>query len=221
MDFLVSKEIIPNFRNDNVLLYNEDCLKVLEELPDNSIDLIVSDIPYHIVIGSRCSKKQGYPAKNQGKLFEYDSIKPKEYMQLLYDKLKDGTHCYLMINEKNLAHLQLEAEKVGFKFQQLIIWNKGNALPNHYYMRCYECILMLRKGKAKDINDMKIKNILDIPNIKAGTKLHSCQKPTALTDVLITNSSNIGDIVLDMFLGSGSTGVSALQNKRKFIRNRN
>lgn len=190
MDFLVSKEITPNYRNDNVLLYNEDCLKVLEGLPNESIDLIVSDVPYHIVIGTRCSKRQGYPAKNQGKLFEYDSIKPSEYMQLLYDKLKDNTHCYLMINEKNLAHLQLEAEKVGFKFQQLIIWNKGNALPNHYYMRCYECVLMLRKGKAKDINDMTTKNILNIPNIKAGTKLHTCQKPIELTDVLIKNSSN-------------------------------
>ena len=140
-------------------------------------------------------------------------------MQLLYDKLKDDTHCYLMINERNLAHLQLEAEKVGFKFQQLIIWNKGNALPNHYYLRCYECILMLRKGNAKDINDMTTKNILNIPNIKAGTKLHSCQKPVELTNILINNSSNENDIVLDMFMGSGSTGISALQCNRKFIRN--
>lgn len=128
MDFLVSKEITPSFRNENVLLYKEDCLKVLEGLPNNSIDLIVSDVPYHIVIGNRCSKRQGYPAKKQGKLFEYDNIKPQEYLPLLYDKLKDNSHCYLMINEKNLAHLQIEAEKVGFKFQQLIIWNKREFL---------------------------------------------------------------------------------------------
>ena len=50
MDFLVSKEITPSYRNDNVLLYNEDCLKVLEGLQNNSIDLIVSDVPYHVVI---------------------------------------------------------------------------------------------------------------------------------------------------------------------------
>lgn len=67
MDFLVSEEIAPNFRNENVLLYNEDCLKVLKEMPNNSIDLIVSDVPYHIVIGSRCSNKQGYPSKHQRK----------------------------------------------------------------------------------------------------------------------------------------------------------
>ena len=217
MDFLVSKDIAPNYRDENVILYNEDCFKVLEGLPDNSIDLIVSDVPYHIVIGTRCSKNKGYPAKNQGKLFEYDSIKPSEYMQLLYDKLKDNSHIYLMINEKNLAHLQLEAEKVGFKFQQLIIWNKGNCIPNHYYLKCYEPIIMLRKGSAKDINNMNTKNIIDVPNIKAGTKVHPTEKPIELMKILIENSSNERDVVLDMFMGSGSTGVSALECNRKFI----
>ena len=113
-EFICNGEITPNFRNKNVLLYNEDCLKVLEQLPNESIDLVVSDVPYHIVIGSRCSKKQGYPSKKQGKLFEHDNIKPKEYLPLIYSKLKDNSHCYLMINERNLAHLQIEAEKVRF-----------------------------------------------------------------------------------------------------------
>lgn len=140
-------------------------------------------------------------------------------MQLLYNKLKDDTHCYLMINERNLAHLQIEAEKVGFKFQQLLIWNKGNVLPNHYYMRCYECILMLRKGNAKDINDMTIKNIIDIPNVKAGSKKHPTEKPVELMKILIKNSSNVGDVVLDPFMGSASTGIACIESNRKFIRN--
>lgn len=84
-------------------------------------------------------------------------------------------------------------------------------------MKCYECILMLRKGNAKDINDMTSRNILDIPNIKAGTKVHSCQKPVELMSVLINNSSIEGDVVCDPFMGSGSTGISALINNRKFL----
>lgn len=110
--FVLNGEIIPDYENKDCMLFNYDCLEVLKELPNESIDLIVSDVPYHIVIGKRCSKKQGYPAKNQGKLFEYDSIKFEEYLPLIYDKLKNNSHCYLMINEKNLAKLQLEAEKV-------------------------------------------------------------------------------------------------------------
>ncbi len=90
-------------------------------------------------------------------------------------------------------------------------------MPNHYYLRCYECILMLRKGKAKDINRMTTKNILDIPNIKPGTKVHPTEKPVDLMKILIKNSSNEGDIVCDMFMGSGSTGVACLETNRKFI----
>lgn len=90
-------------------------------------------------------------------------------------------------------------------------------MPNHYYMRCYECILMLRKGNAKDINDMTSRNILDVPNVKAGTKVHVCQKPVELMSILINNSSNEGDIVCDPFMGSGSTGVACLETGRRFV----
>jgi len=84
-------------------------------------------------------------------------------------------------------------------------------------MRCYECILMLRKGSAKDINDMTSRNILDIPNIKAGTKIHTCQKPVELMKILIENSSSEGDVVCDMFMGSGSTGIACVESNRRFL----
>ena len=64
---------------------------------------------------------------------------------------------------------------------------------------------------------MTSRNILDVPNIKAGTKVHPTEKPVDLMKILIENSSNKGDIVLDMFMGSGSTGVAALETGRKFI----
>lgn len=76
---------------------------------------------------------------------------------------------------------------------------------------------MLRKGNAKDINDMTTKNILDIPNIKAGTKVHVCQKPVELMKILIENSSSEGDIVCDMFMGSGSTGIACVESNRRFL----
>ena len=78
---------------------------------------------------------------------------------------------------------------------------------------------MLRKGGAKDINDMTEKNILNIPNVKAGRKKHPTEKPVELMKILIKNSSNINDVVLDMFMGSGSTGISCIESERKFIRN--
>ncbi|MEI3429567.1 MAG: site-specific DNA-methyltransferase [Clostridia bacterium] len=76
---------------------------------------------------------------------------------------------------------------------------------------------MLRKGSAKDINDMTSRNILDIPNIKAGTKIHTCQKPVELMKILIENSSSEGDVVCDMFMGSGSTGIACVESNRRFL----
>lgn len=64
---------------------------------------------------------------------------------------------------------------------------------------------------------MTTKNIIDIPNIKAGTKVHPTQKPVELMKILIENSSNEGDVVCDMFMGSGSTGVACIESNRKFI----
>ena len=70
---------------------------------------------------------------------------------------------------------------------------------------------MLRKGKAKYINNLGTKNILKIPNIM-GTKVHPTEKPVELMKILIENSSNENDIILDPFMGSGATGVACLES---------
>ena len=104
----------------------------------------------------------------------------------------------------------------GFKYQQLIVWDKGNSTPTQYYLNSYELVLMLRKGKAKYINNIGTKNILKIPNIK-GTKSHPTEKPVELMQIFIENSSNENDIVLDPFIGSGSTAVVCIESNRKFV----
>lgn len=111
--------------------------------------------------------------------------------------------------------MQTEAEKIGFKFQNIIIWNKGNATPNRYYLNAYEMILMLRKGNAKNINNMGTKNILDIKNIRG--KTHPTEKPVELNEVFILNSSDKNGTVLDPFMGTGSCGVACKKNGRSFI----
>lgn len=152
----------------------------------------------------------------QGKLFKFNEIEFKDWLPEVYRVLKQNTHCYIMINARNLKDLQTEAEKVGFVFQNLIVWDKGNAVPNKYYMNAHELILMLRKGRAKNINNLGTINILRVPNILR-TKLHPTEKPVPLMEILINNSTNEGDIVLDPFMGAGASGVAAVKNKRDFI----
>lgn len=159
----------------------------------------------------------GTDTKNarNGKLFDYNSIKFDEWLPEIYRVLKEDTHCYLFINARNLKELWQCAENVDFKFQQLIVWDKGNSTPTQYYMNSYELILMLRKGKAKYIKNMGSKNILRIPNTK--NKSHPCAKPTELLKLLINNSSNENDIILDPFMGAGATAVVCIESNRKFI----
>lgn len=239
-------------------LYNEDCLEVLKEIPDASVDLVVTDCPYHIVSGGcsneavtigRYTQTGGILNKRvrtdehgnkfysdskhvslcgilndanpqtytrQGKLFKFNEIKFSEWLPEVYRILKPGTHIYIMINPRNLKDLWVAAEDVGFVFQNLIVWDKGNATPNKYYMNAYELILMMRKGKAKNINDMGSKNILRVPNITR-TKLHPTEKPAELMQILVENSTNENEVVMDPFMGVGGVGIACKQTKRHFI----
>lgn len=75
---------------------------------------------------------------------------------------------------------------------------------------------MLRKGKAKKINNLGTKNILRVPNIIRNKK-HPTEKPAELMQILIENSSREGEIVLDPFMGVGGVGVACMKSGRDFI----
>ena len=213
-----------------IKLYNDDCLNILKTIEDKSIDLVITDCPYHIVSGG-CTH---YPREDEpsdifnrrrtltksnaknGKLFDYNDIEFKDWLPEVYRVLKDNTHCYIMINARNLKDLQTEAEKVGFEFQQILIWDKGNATPNRYYLNAFEMILMLRKGSAKNINNMGTTNIIRTKNI-IGNKYHPTEKPVELMEILVENSSNENDLVMDCFMGAGATGIACRNLNRNFI----
>ncbi len=156
-------------------------------------------------IGARWIKKGGeIPcAVRDGKMFEHNEIKFEEWLPEVYRILKPRTHCYIMINSRNLKELQTKAEDVGFSFQNLLAWDKGNVTPNQYYMQGLEFILMLSKRPAKPINNRGSKTLISIKNVK--NKKHPTEKPVELMRHLVGNSSTIGDVVVDPFMGVGST----------------
>lgn len=240
----------------NAELYNDDCLNVLQKVKDESVDLCVTDCPYHIVsggctndavkiaatreCGGMLQKRRkdahgnifygdnnhvslvGFLDDNrnlytkQGKIFKHNDIEFDEWLPEIYRILKPDTHCYIMINPRNVKELQQQAENVGFIFQNILIWDKGNLTPNKYYMQAYEMILMLRKGRAKNINNMGSSNILRIPNV-IGKKAHPTEKPADLMQVLIENSTEPGQTVIDPFMGVGGAGVACVRSERRFI----
>ena len=197
-----------------------DCLEVMKDIPDKSIDLVVTDPPYKIVQGGCTNKAVRLKGSNQeqlkkGTLFNNNSIKFNEWIPEVYRVLKNNSHCYIMSNDRNINELLNVCEKVGFKLLNILVWGKSKHSPNRYYMKNCEFIVFLRKGKAKNINDMGTKQLLLIDNV--ANKKHPSEKPIKLMEILIKNSSDEKDIVLDPFLGSGTTGVACINTNRNFI----
>jgi len=150
-------------------------------------------------------------------LFKHQKLKIADWMPELHRVLKDGSHCYIFTNVINLKEMLIESEKAGFKLHNLLVWEKNNCTPSQFYMKNCEYILFLRKGKAKWINDIGGSKTVHQYNNIIGKKQHPCEKPVVLLQMYIENSSELGDVVLDPFIGSGSTAIAAVQAGRRFI----
>ncbi|WP_300449448.1 site-specific DNA-methyltransferase [Fusobacterium sp.] len=206
------------------MIFNKNCLDVMKNIETATIDLIVTDPPYKTTKRGNSGNSGGMLKTKmfmEGKVFKENNIKPEEYMLEFFRILKDGSHCYVMTNHVNLQHMINTATEVGFKFVKCLIWNKGNKIMGQSYMNQFEYILFLRKGKHKKINNCGTSDILSIPNKKDkdenGKNLHDTQKPVELMKILIENSSQKCDIVLDPFMGIGSTGLACIECGRNFI----
>lgn len=209
---------------ENTNLYCGDCLDIMANIPSGSIDLIVTDPPYKTTARGSAGNSGGMLQKEinkKGKVFEHNNIDVKDYAPEFYRVLKEGTHCYVMTNHKNLIDMLNVFTDCGFHFVKSLIWDKGNKIMGRFYMSQFEYILFFRKGKAKNINNCGTSDIISVPNKKTkgldGNNIHDTEKPVRLMEILIENSSNIGDVVLDCFMGSGTTGVACVNTDRKFI----
>ena len=156
-----------------------------------------------------------------GKMFNHNDIKLQDYIPEIYRILKEGTHFYIMTNNVNLQETLNVCTENGFHFIRSLIWNKGNKVMSQAYMNQFEYILFFRKGKFKKINNCGTSDILDVPNKKTkgedGKNLHDTEKPVELMKILIENSSQEGEIVLDPFMGVGSTCIASNKLNRKYI----
>ena len=116
-----------------------------------------------------------------------------------------------------MLNYKQKRRKYGFKYQQLLVWDKRKC---YTLSLLYECLRIYFDVKKAEMQKILIicgtKNILRIPNI-IGTKTHPTEKPVELMKILIENSSNKDDIVLDCFMGTGSTGIACIETNRKFL----
>lgn len=203
-------------------IYNENCLDIFKIIPNESIDLVVTDPPYRVISGGHKSEKwkSGYKNsvlyKNDGKIFDYNDIKFEDWVPEIYRVLKENSHCYIMTNVINMENLLRVCRETGFKLHNILVWEKNTMNTNRWYMKNCEFTLFLYKGKAKTINNPSSKQVHKFDNI-VGNKNHPTEKPLDLMKLYISNSSDENDIILDPFMGSGTTGLACKELNRDFI----
>jgi len=200
-------------------LYNESCLDVLDRFiaEGRKVDLIVTDPPYRVISGGNKNKNapKGCLKDNNGRIFKFNDLKEEEWFPKIYEVLRDPGHAYIMVNALNLERYLRLAREAGFKLHNILTWEKNNVLPNRWYMKNFEIILFLRKGKAFSINNKSSKSVHKFKNLQG--RDHPSEKPIDLMEFYIANSSQEGETVLDFTMGSASVGRACQNLNRNFI----
>ena len=206
-------------------LYKGDCLEVMKDIPNESVDLVVTDPPYKITARGNGGNSGGMFQKkevNSGKVFKNNDIDISDWINDIYRILKPQSHCYIMTNNKNIYHyLDIINNKSEFNYIKNLIWVKDNKIMGQTYMSQFEYIIMLRKGAHRKINNCGVSDVLNFKNKKSkneeGKTIHDTEKPVGLLKVLVENSSNENDIIFDPFAGLFSLTEACIDTNREFI----
>lgn len=201
------------------LLSKGDAIEWLRSLQDTSIDLIVTDPPYeslekHRAVGTTTRLKHSKASSNNW--FEiFPNARFEELFVELYRILKRNRHLYLFCDQETMFVAKPIAEAVGFRFWKPVVWDKLKIGMGYHYRSRYELVLFFEKGKRK-LNNLSIPDIIQVPRIHRG---YPAEKPVAVSEILISQSTAIGELVVDPFMGSGSVGLAALNLGRAFMGN--
>lgn len=196
--------------NDMTLLQG-DCLELMKGIPDESVDLILTDPPYGINFISNHRKEKYDAIKNDECLNWLDA-----FVDSIYKILKENTAVYCFCSWHNVDVFKRAFEK-KFKLKNIIVWEKNNTSMGDLkgsYAPKYELVIFAHKGRRL-LNGFRYADV--IKATRTGNKYHPTEKPVDLLKLFVSESSNTGDVVFDPFMGSGSTGVACINTGRKFI----
>jgi len=195
-----------------------DCLEIMKELPDKSVDLIVTDPPYGVEYEGGHFHSGKVSIKRKREKLENDDRNVYQYiLPELYRVLKEGSGGAYVFYAAGYEPFVFPPNP--FEKYQVLIWHKSNATfgaLNARYKYNYEPFLWLQKPPSKWRGGSKEKSLWTMRR-EPQNIFHPTQKPKELIMKMILNSSDEGDIILDPFLGSGTTAVAAQQLKRNFI----
>lgn len=205
---------------------NIDCLEGLKEIPDNSVDLIVTDPPYFLSMGhagsSTNSRRMGSEQLNTNRTFNDLAICTPFYKQLFQEYrrvLKEDGSFFFFTDWRGYAYYfpLINAE---LPVRNLIVWDKKSG-PGSFYSFAHELIIFgTYKGKTKSGVGTNIWRLAAFSSGAAktdGKKVHPTQKPIELIAKAIEDNTEPGAVVLDTFMGSGTTAVACIRTGRNYI----
>ncbi len=240
-------ELEAYYKEIGIRIYLGDVLDVLGKLPKESIDLIFADPPYNLsndgftcYAGKRVSVNKGKWDKSRGT--EEDFKFHSKWIKACHRVLKQNGSLWVSGTYHSIYACGFALQKQGWHIINDICWYKPNAAPNlscRMFTASHETLLWVRKNKSskhifnydiikngnwsKDFikkQGKQMRSIWAINTPKNGEKKygkHPTQKPETLLERIVLASSNEGDIVLDPFCGSATTGVAAIRYNRKFV----
>lgn len=193
-----------------------DAVSWLRALPDASVDLVVTDPPYeslekHRAVGTTTRLSHSKSSSNDW-FTVFPNARFEELFREVHRVMKKNTHFYLFCDQETAFVAKPIGEKVGFKFWKPLVWHKLAIGMGYHYRSTYELILFFEKGKRK-LNDLGISDVIAEKRIHNG---YPTEKPVRVNEVLITQSTQPGEIVIDPFMGTGSAGLAALGASRSF-----
>ena len=222
-----------------------DSLELLKKIPHKSIDLVFADPPYNLQLRDTLYRPDQTTVEAVTNDWDkFDTYKDYDEFCLIWLKeckrvLKDGGALWVIGSYHNILRLGSSIQNLGFWILNDIIWHKTNPMPNFRgtrFTNAHETLLWCttsRKAKytfnyqnLKELNDGKqMRSDWHIPICSGKERLretnnqrsHPTQKPEALLYRIMVSSTNIGDTILDPFLGSGTTAVMAKKLQRNFI----
>lgn len=185
-----------------------DCIDVLHTMPPDSIDLVVTDPPFLTNFHDRTGRSFANDDPNAAAW-----LKPS--FAAIYRVLKPDRLCVSFYGFHHTDKFLTAWRSAGFRTLDLLVWSKQYTSSEGFVLRDHESAYVLAKGKPK-------KPRLMLPSVLSewqytGNKLHPTQKPVMAMLPLILSFSQINDIVLDPFAGSGTTAVAAVTLGRRYI----
>jgi modification methylase len=227
----------------NKIIYG-DCIEILKSLPENSVDLIFADPPYNLQLRNDLYRPNmtKVDAVNDGwdkfeGFAEYDSF-TREWLSASQCVLKETGTLWVIGTYHNIYRVGSIMQDLGFWILNDIVWTKSNPMPNFRGVRftnAHETLIWAQKkqGAKYTFNHKSMKALNDDLQMRSdwnlnlatgkeriklnGSKVHSTQKPEALLYRVMLASSNVGDVVLDPFFGTGTTGAVAKKLGRNWI----